>query len=260
MGNGQAWRKARRVGALGLALLLGAGAASAETDPCAPWPGEPMPLPKVTDPDDLRGRWAGLRVQELSKAATDLEEGAPLRARALWARVLCLYPGSAEAEDGLERTRAAAVHKPLIVTTGSSIIGANGWDTLSSELRVTVSRPRPEPAPTPATPAAPNTADFDAALVALEGQVKAAQFEAALESAARGRAAAKQLGGAADTKRAAQLEVLAATAALALGRGDDATSSFGRALDQDPQLALDPATTSPKVRRALERARAERTR
>jgi hypothetical protein len=88
--------------------------------------------------------------------------------------------------------------------------------------------------------------------------VRGAEFEAALESATRGRAAVQALGSAADAKRAARLEVLAATAALALGRTADAETSFARALDSDPGLTLDPQVTSPKVRRALERVRKER--
>lgn len=248
-------------GAACAALLAGlvglASPAGAAGDACAPWPGEPDPLPRVSSPDELLARWASLRAEELGNTARALEPQAPLRAHRLWRRVLCLDPGSDAAAAGLERTPAVAVHRPPIVTGAADASERDAW-ALSRPLAVRVPR---TPAPRqPARTAAPKSADFDAALDSLARQVRRAQFEAALESAARGRAAAKTAGASVAPKRAAQLEVLAATAALALGRNDDAEQSLGRALDADPQLRLDPATTSPKVRRALDRARKARAR
>jgi hypothetical protein len=54
----------------------------------------------------------------------------------------------------------------------------------------------------------------------------------------------------------ARLEVLAAVAQVAHGDDEAARQSFGRALEAQPGLELDPGRTSPKVMRALEGARA----
>jgi hypothetical protein len=43
---------------------------------------------------------------------------------------------------------------------------------------------------------------------------------------------------------------------VALGKDADARASFARALQSDPNLHLDPASTSPKVVRAFDAARA----
>ena len=45
----------------------------------------------------------------------------------------------------------------------------------------------------------------------------------------------------------ARLELLAATAEVALGRRNAARASLARALEADPDLQLDPAETSPKL-------------
>ena len=50
--------------------------------------------------------------------------------------------------------------------------------------------------------------------------------------------------------------ILAATAALALDRKDEAAESLRRALAANPMLTLDPMQTPPKVRRAFDRVRA----
>lgn len=57
-----------------------------------------------------------------------------------------------------------------------------------------------------------------------------------------------------DTRRA-RLEVLAATAEVALGRRTAARESLGRALRADPALELDPEQVSPKVLELLHEAR-----
>lgn len=256
---GQARRRSRlRVGAaLALGMLV-AGPGAVATEPCAAWPGEPSPLPQVSDSDGMLGRWAALRARELATAARSSEQISPLRAHRLWQRVLCLDPGNDAAVAGLTRTPVVAVHTPNIVTRDPGGSDPDAWSGLSGSLYVKLPRPSP-PARKPAPPRAPDTAAFDRALEQLESRVRGAEFEAALESATRGRAAAQALGAAADAKRAARLEVLAATAALALGRGAEAETSFALALDSDPELTLDPLVTSPKVRRALERVRKERT-
>jgi hypothetical protein len=240
-------------------VALSAGASAG--DPCAPWPGEPLPLPSVSDPDELRQRWARLRARELSEAAAALEERAPLRAHELWRRTLCFDPASDAALAGLRRTPLLAVHVPTVVRGDPSDPPGDAWQGLSQPLPL---REQPKPAPKPVArkpaPAVPDTSSFDRAFRELEGYVRGAQFEAALASADAGRAAAARLGSQLDPARTAQLEVLAATAALALGREGDAKQSLDRALDADPGLALDPVRTPPKVVRALDAARAERSR
>jgi hypothetical protein len=57
--------------------------------------------------------------------------------------------------------------------------------------------------------------------------------------------------------RRTQLEVLSATAQIALGRNEAARESFQRALAADPQLELDAGSTSPKIRRVFETVRDE---
>jgi hypothetical protein len=239
--------------------LLAAGARAAE--PCAPWPGEPLPLPSVSDPDELRQRWAVLRARELAEAAAALEERSPLRAHELWRRTLCFDPVSSAAQAGLRRTPVVAVHAPPVVGREPGAAPEDAWQGLSHPLLV---RDPPKPTPAPVArapkPVAPDTSAFDRAFRELEAHVREAQFEAALASADQGRAAAARLGSHADPARTAKLEVLAATAALALGRADAASQSFARALDADPGLKLDPASTPPKVMRALDAARAERSR
>ena len=54
-----------------------------------------------------------------------------------------------------------------------------------------------------------------------------------------------------------RVEVLSATAQVALGDEDAARKSFTRALASDPELQLDPMITSPKVMQALNDARGE---
>jgi hypothetical protein len=91
------------------------------------------------------------------------------------------------------------------------------------------------------------------ALDSIQEHLRGARFEQALARAERGR---RDLGESASPQRLAELEVLAATAALALDRKEDAAASLRRALAADPMLTLDPMQTPPKVRRAFDRVRA----
>jgi len=102
--------------------------------------------------------------------------------------------------------------------------------------------------------------ELRSAVGALEAQVRSAQFERAVAAAPalRSRLARAPEGGT-RTSLIAQAEVLVATAELALGRSDAAGASLKRALAADPQLALDPATTAPKVLRALDAVRGGNT-
>ncbi len=51
-----------------------------------------------------------------------------------------------------------------------------------------------------------------------------------------------------------RLELVTATAQVALGREALAREAFARALSNDPELSLDPRTTSPKVLRVFHAA------
>ncbi|MGH0028564.1 MAG: hypothetical protein ACQGVC_02145 [Myxococcota bacterium] len=259
MAEGQADRRGKggsvrrgRATALGtLALCLTAAAPAGAADPCAPWPGEPDPLPRVDADDEMLARWAELRARELSDAARDLEPVAPLRANHLWRRVLCLDPGSDAAVAGLARTPLAAVHQPALVTRAADATDADVWAALDLPVRVRLPQPEPTPAATP-QPAAPTPSAFDSGVAELEAQVRSARFEEALAGADAVAASAE------NGEQAARAQVLAATAALALGREADADAHFRRALSADPGLTLDPMTTSPKVRRAFDRVREAR--
>jgi len=96
------------------------------------------------------------------------------------------------------------------------------------------------------------------AVGALDEHVRSAQFEQAIAGAAALRKRLERApAGGTRTSLIAQSEVLLATAELALGRAGDANKSLRRALAADPALALDPATTPPKVLRALDAARGD---
>jgi hypothetical protein len=121
-----------------------------------------------------------------------------------------------------------------VVSREPGDLPGGAWQGLSNPILLREqAKPAPKPVARAPKPAAPDTSSFDRALRELEAHVKSAQFEAALATADVGRAAAAKLGSAANPARTAQLEVLAATAALALGRPDDARQSFARALDSD---------------------------
>jgi hypothetical protein len=263
-----------------LALCLaGSGAARAvddapPTDPCAAWPGEPQPLPRASDPDALRARWAALRVRELSQAALADEQRAPARAHRLWSRVLCLDPESESAAAGLARSPLVAIHAPPLVGGRDAEPATDPWGDLASPLAVARRAPpreRPPVSPLALPPASERRTEAEAQPAApapvpppppdpvgvlideVQEHLRAARYEQALARAERGRG---ELPADASPQRAAELEVLSATAALALDRKDVAAESLRRALAAQPMLTLDPMQTPPKVRRAFDRVRA----
>lgn len=93
-------------------------------------------------------------------------------------------------------------------------------------------------------PAAP---DVERLLERSEVQLREARFESALELAESSRAALNARNAPSDDPRRVQLELVSATAHVALGRSDAALDSLERALLADPNLDLDPAVTSPRV-------------
>jgi hypothetical protein len=255
--SGKGWP--RRWAALWLALAtLGWGPAIA--DECAPWPGEPDPLPTLDDPDPLRARWAQLRVVELTERADIREEASPIEAYLFWRRVLCLQPGSFEARLGASRTRPIRIHRPAVVLRdagGEQVLRPDDdpWIALSA------------PIPVARTAAAPDAADRAAArqrlLAAIDAQLddgehrlRQARFGAALEAAAEVRRRLDRMRAGEDLRQPwVRLEVLSATAQLALGDERAARESLARAIAWQPDLVLDPMKTPPKVIRALETVR-----
>jgi hypothetical protein len=241
------------VWALALAVIAGPRAGQAA---CEAWPDEPKPLPTLSDADALRARWARLRLREISELARGLAAEDPLRARALWDHALCIAPGDPEAVQGASRKPAAVtVHRPAVVRSPEGRPAEEAWSSLEAPIELVA-----RPAPRPSRADRDANAQVDKLLDETAAHVREARFEAALQSAEQARSSAAGLRGRARSTRSARLELYAATAELALGRDDEARASLSRALDADPALRLDAATTSPKVRRALEDVRAERAR
>jgi hypothetical protein len=95
----------------------------------------------------------------------------------------------------------------------------------------------------------------DRELAEIDTLVATAWFQTALAVAKATRELLAQAEGPEVAARVARLEVLAATAELALGRRAQARACLARALQADPGLALDPAETSPRVVALLREAR-----
>jgi len=198
--------------------------ARAETAACGAWPGEPNPLPRIDDPDPFLARWAELRAQELARMAAELEASDPREADETWEPLRCLDPAAdlARREPGAARLA----------------------DT--------------PPVASPPRDRAPDWSPIDAKLRAAEALVRSAHFEQALLAADELRPElAPALDAPGAIPRRTELEVLSATAQIALGQGEAARESFERALAGDPGLELDAASTSPKIRRVFETVRAE---
>jgi len=88
-----------------------------------------------------------------------------------------------------------------------------------------------------------------------ETRLRSARFEAALESADAARVLLDALPDSSQRKSRVRLEIVSATVHVALGDRDAALSSLRRAIQADPDLALDPAVVSPKVLRVFHAAR-----
>jgi len=227
---------------------------------CTPWPGEPDPLPTQDDPDPLRARWAALRAFELSERASSQEAAATIEAYLLWQRVLCLQPGSLEARLGAARSRPIRVYRPQVVLRDADssrelLPDDDPWIVLAEPIGVADSLAAASPEERAATRGR-LLAAVDAELVDGELSLWRARFEAALEAAVRARQRLDRMRDGEDLRdRRVRLEVLSATAQLALGDERAARESLTRAIETQPDLSLDPARTPPKVLRALETAR-----
>jgi len=236
--------------ALLAALAAGLTAPGARAANCDPWSGEPQPLPTVADPDPIRAEWAALRSKELTQAAKRLETDDPLRSSQMWRRLLCMDPSNDEALAGVMRARAVRVHRPPLLDEPFAPGTRDPWEALGAPIGLRSDGSGREIA------SRDEFRELRGAVGTLEEQVRRAQFEQALASAPglRSRLARAPAGGT-RASLIAQAEVLTATAELALGRSDAAAASLHRALAADPALTLDPASTPPKVLRALDAAR-----
>jgi hypothetical protein len=211
-------------------LLLASGLSDgrAETAVCRAWPGEPSPLPRTDDPDPFLARWAELRAQELAGVASELEGIDPREARQIREHLRCLDPAGESAGTARE--------DPVLPDVAARV-------------------PVPD---SPPQPRAPDWSRIDEKLGAAEAQVRGARFQQALRTADQIRPTLASIEDAPGAiPRRTQLEVLSATAQIALGRHNAARESFQRALAADPELELDALSTSPKIRRVFETVRDE---
>jgi hypothetical protein len=214
---------------VGILLVSGFSNARAETVVCGAWPGEPKPLPRVDSPDPFLARWAQLRAQELARLASELEASDPREAYQTWEHLRCLDPSGELARPERERGNRAATEMT-----------------------------RTPPVASPPAPRAPDWSPIDAKLGAAEAQLREARFQQALRTTDQIRpklASVQDAPGA--ILRRTQLEVLSATAQIALGHEKAARESFQRALAADPELELDAGSTSPKIRRVFETIQGE---
>ncbi len=231
--------------ALALALAL-AGPPAQATAPCEPWPGEPEGPPTSRDADRFRAQWAVRRARELASFAAELEASSRSLAQPLWRHAACLDPRRGDFAD---RARAAApvrIHRPPILQADHS----HGFVPLA-ELDEPLVMPR-------GAMVSPLLQAARASERRAAAALRDASFEEVLSWAAHGRSL---LAAASATPEGeglrARLEVLAATAALALGDESGARASLQAALVAQPELALDPARVSPKVVRLLASVRGE---
>ena len=226
-----------------LALLLAPASGPARARDCEAWPGEPRPLPQVEDRDPLRARWAQLRAQELARRAQDLEAASPVAAHQAWRRALCLDPADERALAGALRTLPLRMHRPEI----------------SIEVAV-----EPESATEFETPIGIRESALHHDVFASLG----APLQVALHPAGspmRGSRSRPGGGPALEAPMRAEslwridrsLAAAEAQAEAASGRSDEARACLARVLALDPGFAFDASTTSPKLLRLLDAARAE---
>jgi tetratricopeptide (TPR) repeat protein len=213
-------------------------ASAAEEQACQAWPGELSPLPSTESRDAFEARWATLRASELERLAKALEANQPGLAQPLWSHVRCLDPRNQNAEQKAQALRPQIAFSP----------------------RPFVIRAKPTVAATK-KPAAPDFGAIDRALGEAESELNQARFARAVELTEQTRRDVEARGDSPDLRdRRARLEVIAATALVALGRSEDAADSFARALRADPELELDPERTPPKIRRLFQQVREQMTR
>jgi hypothetical protein len=218
----------------------------------------------VASPDPIAAGWAERRVQALANDARQLERSALEEARRRWLQVSCLDPGNHAAQAGLFRTGRFRIAGPLEVRVMALPSVSTPPPNLTRlppppALRpprkpVEVAEPLVEEVPGEEEPLSRELADIDQQIGEIERLVREAHFRTALSVAGSTRELLDGEGSALAARRA-RLEVLAATAEVALGDREAALASMQRALRSDPLLVLEVATTSPKVVAILEAAR-----
>jgi hypothetical protein len=227
-------------------LARPAAAAGSGEAACAPWPGEIVPLPTAEHPDPFLARWAARRAEELAVLAERIQNQSRALATPIWLHSACLDPRRQEFVAASRAAQPVRLHRPpILVFTQSGALTPT--PVLGDPLLV--HRPALE-----AALREPTLVDARSLIGEVERAIGAARFAAALEWAAKARRELERLPGAAP--ELAQLEVLAATAALGLGEEGEAQRSLVAALQADPDLSLDPERVSPKIVALLEELRA----
>lgn len=248
---------------------------------CEPWPDEPSPLPVVWSPDPVAASWARARVRELAAEAIAAEARSRRIAIGLWERVLCLDPESIAAADALDRASQvpgpfrppdlAAARMPADLPGVSSAPSGGGSVAVGPRVRTTAAEaavprsgwpfmteilPPYSPPPGAQDGGGLDFSDVDQEIAEISALNEEAHFRTALAVAGATRELLARAGaGPAVDVRRARLEVLSATAAVALGREDEARAHLRSALAHDPDLVLDAGSTSPKVLSLLREAR-----
>ena len=237
-----------------LTLLLLLPPISAYAEPrggeCVAWPGEMDPLPTTSDADPFAARWARMRAAELSRLAAGIESDDPSEAYRIWVHAQCLDPGSVAAV----RVRALTPAFATAIRPAPRYVPPPPRPPARKAVQA---RPRPQDDPD-AESRARELSALDAQVTAAAEALARARFSEALDTAKQLRTRLDGLPAKADVdvrRLRVRTEVLCATAEVALGLSDAAVASFTRALAADPELALDSATTSPKILRVLEEAR-----
>ena len=252
-----------RTGGVSLALAVALAIGSAWTGPapagadCAAWPGEPDPLPSAESTDPAEARWAELRAAELERWAQALDGGRPATAYRLRRHASCMAPAAAANEPAGAAAQPVRVFRPEVAFAAARVeVEALAPD---ADFAAVLEAPLGVPRPPPPGPSPSRLAEIDTLLERAGKALDAARFAEAIVSTDQVRSGLVPYPATRTVRtRRVRAEVLAATAAIALGQVEAAERSLGRAIEADPQLALDPMTTSPKVVRALDRARAER--
>ncbi len=244
-----------------LALVIVAGQAFAESSRCTSWPGEISPLPNVDHDDPLRSEWASRRSEELARLARTVEESNVVEAYRIWQHVFCLDSENEAARDAMASIQLVHVYHPQIEKVPAepktrrleTMRGA--FAKLSETIRVGPKKVI-ERTPTVVVKRDRSLQRVDRKLAQSDNLVREARFREALALAKEVKSTLKDRQNSKDIRRRkVRTEVLTATAEVALGRKSEARASFGRALDLNPDLELDPMKTSPKVIRVFRGAK-----
>jgi hypothetical protein len=212
--------------------------------------------------DPFEARWARARRDELQGLALLLEASDPLEAQRVWRHAACLAPDDAEIALALERTARSVVHRPGVEARAS--LGVERRTTLGAAFALLDRAARVAPVERGETSAGFDFAPIDAQIDTAALRLDEARFAAALALSDLARARLARFAPEPPvSERRVRIELLAATARIALGEEQDARTCVERALREQPDLTLDPARFTPKLRRLLGETRtrlAERAR